>query len=74
VVITAGMNEKAGGATDSNDAQRGLTLLLPSVVGRAGVKVVLLPEMSDDEARALDRSAGALREAATPQFLVGARR
>jgi len=30
--------------------------------------------MSDDEARALDRSAEALREAATPQLLVEARR
>ena len=57
----------------SFNAQRGLTLSLPSAVGRAGVREVLLPEMSDDEARALDRSAEMLRRA-VPQRLAGPHR
>lgn len=45
--------------------QFGTALSLPSVVGRGGVLEVLLPDMSDDEARALERSAETLRNALT---------
>jgi L-lactate dehydrogenase len=48
-------------------ARYGVTLSLPSVVGRDGVSEVLFPEMSDDESRALDRSAETLRKALATQ-------
>jgi L-lactate dehydrogenase len=41
----------------------GVTLSLPSVVGRRGVSRNLEPEMSDDERRGLQRSAEVLRKA-----------
>lgn len=41
----------------------GVTLSLPSIVGREGVVEVLEPEMSQDEREALDRSAEAIRSA-----------
>jgi len=41
----------------------GVTLSLPSVVGREGVSRILEPAMSDDERRALGRSAEVLRQA-----------
>jgi len=41
----------------------GVTLSLPSVVGREGVSRVLEPAMSDEERRALDQSAEVLRQA-----------
>jgi L-lactate dehydrogenase len=41
----------------------GVTLSLPSVVGRHGVAEVLTPEMSAEERAALDKSAEALRNA-----------
>jgi L-lactate dehydrogenase len=41
----------------------GVTLSLPSVVGREGVLQVLEPELSPEEARALEASAANLREA-----------
>jgi L-lactate dehydrogenase len=41
----------------------GVTLSLPSIVGRAGANEVLWPDLSDDEARALERSADTLRDA-----------
>jgi L-lactate dehydrogenase len=41
----------------------GVTLSLPSVVGRMGVERVLEPALSPEEERALEASAGALREA-----------
>ena len=44
-------------------ARYGVALSLPSVVGRDGVREVLSPEMSDDEARAFERSAETLRSA-----------
>jgi L-lactate dehydrogenase len=40
-----------------------VTLSLPSVVGSTGVTEVLVPEMSDEEHSALERSAGMLRAA-----------
>jgi L-lactate dehydrogenase len=42
----------------------GVTLSLPSVVGRRGVERILEPAMSDEEKRGLRRSADALRSAA----------
>jgi L-lactate dehydrogenase len=41
----------------------GVTLSLPSVVGREGVSEVLMPEMSAEERAALDKSAETLRTA-----------
>jgi L-lactate dehydrogenase len=41
----------------------GVTLSLPSIVTRDGVAEALLPDMSDDEARAFERSAETLRRA-----------
>lgn len=41
----------------------GVTLSLPSVVGRAGVVRVLTPDMTSDERRALEKSADHIREA-----------
>ena len=41
----------------------GTALSLPSVVGRGGVLDVLIPDMSDDEVRSLERSAETLRSA-----------
>ncbi len=41
----------------------GVSLSLPSVVGRSGVLRTLMPQMSDREQRALRRSADALRKA-----------
>src|SRR6267142_2449685 len=45
------------------NARYGVTLSLPSVVGREGVSRILEPAMSDDERRALGRSAEVLRQA-----------
>jgi L-lactate dehydrogenase len=41
----------------------GVTLSLPSVLGRAGVTQVLMPEMSAEERAALEKSAETLRSA-----------
>ena len=41
----------------------GVTLSLPSIVGRAGVERILQPSMSDEEKQALRRSADTLRSA-----------
>ena len=41
----------------------GVTLSLPSVVGRTGVVRVLTPEMTAEERRALDESAAHIRHA-----------
>jgi L-lactate dehydrogenase len=45
------------------NAKYGVTLSLPSVVGREGVNRVLEPAMSDEERRALSQSAEVLRQA-----------
>jgi L-lactate dehydrogenase len=45
------------------NAAFGVTLSLPSVVGRDGVLRILEPEMSDTERKALQRSADAIRTA-----------
>jgi L-lactate dehydrogenase len=44
-------------------ARFGVTLSLPSVVGRDGVLQVLEPELAPEERRALEVSAANLREA-----------
>jgi L-lactate dehydrogenase len=44
-------------------ANYGVTLSLPSVVGREGVSRILEPAMSDEERRALTQSAEVLRQA-----------
>jgi L-lactate dehydrogenase len=41
----------------------GVTLSLPSVVGRAGIERILAPAMPDEEKQALQRSADTLRSA-----------
>ena len=41
----------------------GVTLSLPSIVGRDGVEAVLMPELSDEERAGLDKSAAALKAA-----------
>jgi L-lactate dehydrogenase len=41
----------------------GVTLSLPSVVGRTGVAEVLVPEMSDEERSSLEKSAAMLKSA-----------
>jgi len=47
----------------SYQKQFGVTLSLPSIVGRGGVIEVLPPELSDEERSALDKSADNLRKA-----------
>ena len=44
--------------------RHGVTIALPTVVGREGAAGELEPSMSEDERRALERSAATLREAA----------
>jgi L-lactate dehydrogenase len=41
----------------------GITLSMPSVLGRTGVQRILEPSMSDDERQALARSADTLKKA-----------
>jgi L-lactate dehydrogenase len=41
----------------------GVTLSLPSVVGRAGVTEVLMPDLSDEERSGVEKSAAMLRSA-----------
>lgn len=41
----------------------GVTLSLPSIVGRDGVEAVLMPELSDEERAGLEKSAAALKAA-----------
>jgi L-lactate dehydrogenase len=54
-------NERAVFPVSSYNPRYGVALSLPSVVGAQGVIEVLSPEMSDDEAHALERSAETLR-------------
>jgi L-lactate dehydrogenase len=50
------------------NAGYGVTLSLPSVVGREGVSRILEPAMSDEERRSLGQSAEVLRQAAQRVF------
>ena len=56
-------DERAVLAVGSHIAEYGVTLSLPSVVGRGGVSEVIRPDLSDEETRALEQSAEVLRKA-----------
>ncbi len=56
-------NERAVFPIGAYNAEYGVTLSLPSVVGRQGVSRILEPAMSDGERQALRASAEALRKA-----------
>ena len=56
-------DERAVFPVGSQIAKYGVTLSLPSVVGRDGVSKVICPDLTDDEMQALDRSAETLRKA-----------
>jgi L-lactate dehydrogenase len=56
-------DERAAIPIGSYQPASGVTLSLPSVVGRVGVISVLQPDLSDDERRALEKSAQGLRNA-----------
>jgi L-lactate dehydrogenase len=56
-------DERAAIPVGSFNPAYGVTLSLPSVVGRAGVERILEPAMSDEEKQALQRSADTLRSA-----------
>src|SRR6266852_4394372 len=49
----------------SYNPRYGITISLPSVLGRQGVSQILEPEMSDEERQGFQRSADVLRNAAT---------
>jgi L-lactate dehydrogenase len=56
-------DERAVIPIGSYNAKYGVTLSLPSVIGREGVLEILEPAMSTEEREALDRSAQTLRDA-----------
>jgi L-lactate dehydrogenase len=56
-------DERAAIPIGSYQRAFGVTLSLPSVVGRVGLISVLQPDMSDEERGALEKSAGGLRNA-----------
>lgn len=56
-------DERAVFPAGAYNSRYGVKLSLPSVVGSAGVSEVLWPAMSEDEARALARSAATLKKA-----------
>jgi len=56
-------DERAVIPIGSYNPEYGVTLSMPSVLGRAGVEQILEPEMSDEERQALERSADTLRSA-----------
>ena len=56
-------DERAAIPIGSYQRALGVTLSLPSVVGRAGVLSVLQPDLSDEERSALEKSAQGLRNA-----------
>ena len=58
-----GRNEDAVVPIGSYQESFGVTLSLPSRLGREGVTRVLMPSLAEDEARALDESAATLRRA-----------
>ena len=58
-----GRNEDAVVPIGSYQENFGVTLSLPSRLGRKGVTKVLMPSLAEDEARALDESAATLRRA-----------
>jgi L-lactate dehydrogenase len=56
-------DERSAVPIGSFQRQFGVTLSLPSIVGRAGVAEVLSPELSDEERSGLEKSADNLRKA-----------
>jgi L-lactate dehydrogenase len=56
-------DERAAIPIGSYQERFGVTLSLPSVLGRAGVIEVLEPELSDEERKGLEKSAETLRKA-----------
>ena len=56
-------DERAVIPIGSFNPKHGVTLSLPSVLGREGVIQILEPEMSEEETKALERSADRLRNA-----------
>jgi len=55
-------DERAVLPIGSYNGRFGVTLSLPSIVGRSGVVRILQPEMSSEEERALERSAASLKK------------
>jgi L-lactate dehydrogenase len=55
-------DERAVFPVGSYNPHFGVTLSLPSVVGRQGVVEVLTPELTDEERQGLDRSAEKLKD------------
>ena len=56
-------DERAAIPIGSYHKKYGVTLSLPSIVGREGVAEVLTPQLSDEEAKALDKSAASIAKA-----------
>jgi len=56
-------DERSAMPIGSYQQQFGVTLSLPSIVGRSGVMQVLQPELSDEERGGLEKSADSLRQA-----------
>jgi L-lactate dehydrogenase len=56
-------DERAVIPIGSFNAKYGVTLSMPSIVGRAGVVQILEPDMCDEERKSVQRSADALRNA-----------
>ena len=64
IVEMVGRDERSVVPIGSYQEKYGVTLSLPSRLGRDGVAEVLMPTLAEDEARALDESAATLRSAA----------
>jgi L-lactate dehydrogenase len=63
IVEMVGRDERAVVPIGSYQERYGVTLSLPSRLGRDGLPEVLMPTLVEDEARALDESAATLRRA-----------
>jgi L-lactate dehydrogenase len=63
IVEMVGRDERAVVPIGSYQETYGVTLSLPSRLGRDGLAEVLMPTLAEDEARALDESAATLRRA-----------
>jgi L-lactate dehydrogenase len=63
VAETVLRDERAVIPVGSFNPAYGVTLSLPSIVGRAGVERILEPSMSEEEKQGLQRSAATLRSA-----------
>ena len=64
-------NEHAVIPIGSYNAEYGITISMPSVLGRGGVVQILEPDMSDEERRALQRSAETLSNAVARMHATG---